>query len=116
MFTVHYSIDRYRELQNFYHRDRSEDLLHEKNITCKVQDHPRKSAPQVPADLKTDYNSEVVPQTQDSYPQHTSKVCEEWCRYRVKQQLHNPPRSPDFNLIEQHLWKKSAVDSLNKQI
>ncbi|GBM44336.1 hypothetical protein AVEN_20374-1 [Araneus ventricosus] len=26
---------------------------------------------------------------QDKYPKHTSKICQEWCRYHVKQQLYS---------------------------
>ncbi|GBN10090.1 Transposable element Tcb1 transposase [Araneus ventricosus] len=43
---------------------------------------------------------------QDKHPEYTSKVFQEWCLYHVKQQLYDPPQSPDLIPIE-HLWEET---------
>ncbi|GBO36975.1 hypothetical protein AVEN_116024-1 [Araneus ventricosus] len=42
---------------------------------------------------------------QDKHPKHTSKIFQEWCLYHVKQQLYDPPQSPDLIPIE-HVWEE----------
>ncbi|GBL86215.1 hypothetical protein AVEN_131951-1 [Araneus ventricosus] len=37
---------------------------------------------------------------QEKHSNHTSKICQEWCLSHVKQQLYDPPQSPDLFPIE----------------
>ncbi|GBM53474.1 hypothetical protein AVEN_95768-1 [Araneus ventricosus] len=38
---------------------------------------------------------------QYKHPNNTSKICQKWCLYHVKQQLYDQPQSPDLIPMEQ---------------